>query len=56
MGPRPTIWHGSKFAKITLAGERKLGHVNGKIKPRLDDGPKYSDWEANDRIIISWLL
>lgn len=40
-------------AKITLAGEWKLGNANGKTKPPLEDDPTYSDWEAE--IVLLYL-
>lgn len=40
-------------AKITLAGEGKLGNVNGKTKPPMEDDPTYSDREAE--IVLLYL-
>lgn len=49
-----TIW--AKSTSLFLYSKSKLGFVIGKI-PRPDKFDlSYDEWEANDRIVMSWLF
>lgn len=46
----------SRAVILSLGGKPKLGHINRKVKqPKFDD-PKFDDWEATNRMVMSWLI
>lgn len=53
-GGNYTLW--AKSTSLFLYGKFKLGFVMGKVvRPEKFD-PTYDEWEANDRIVMFWLL
>lgn len=46
----------AKSASLYLCRKSKLGFVNGKVIPPSTVDLAYEDWEANDKIVMSWLL
>ncbi|CAL8155683.1 unnamed protein product [Prunus armeniaca] len=46
----------SRAVTLSLGGKAKLGHINGKAKQPKSNDPKFDDWEATNRMVISWLI
>ncbi|KAI5327436.1 hypothetical protein L3X38_026832 [Prunus dulcis] len=46
----------SRAVTLSLGGKAKLGHINGKAKQPKSNDPKFDDWEATNRMVMSWLI
>ncbi|CAN6454775.1 unnamed protein product [Victoria cruziana] len=46
----------AKSASLYLCRKSKIEYVNGKVLPSNISDPSYEEWEANDKIVTSWLL
>lgn len=46
----------SRAVTLSLGGKATLGHINGKAKQPKCNDPKFDDWEATNRMVMSWLI
>lgn len=41
---------------LVIRGRGKVGYLTGAITPHLDTAPTYSTWEAENSIVMAWLI
>ena len=41
---------------LVIRGGGKVGYLTGAITPHLDTAPTYSTWEAENSIVMAWLI
>lgn len=46
----------SQSAKISIRGGGKWRYISGDTKAPTRDDPTYAKWEADDSLVMSWLI
>lgn len=46
----------SESVKISIRGRGKWGYILGDTKAPTRDDPTYAKWEADDSLVMSWLI
>lgn len=41
---------------MAICGTKRLGYIDGRVKDPPTDGPRYGDWEAENRLAMNKIL